>query len=988
MKTANKMLSKIKKAICLVLSLALLLSAFSGCISNNAEYAIAMEGKQLIINEAMSTNETTITDASGSYSDWIELYNPSERSISLNGYALSDNEEKPRKWVFPDNAKIGPGEYMLIFCSGSDKTMDGQLHTSFGISSKGETVILSDASGEVISRLVVPAMPTDVSCGYANGDTSAVVYYSEPTPGAANSENYANDLSKLTFDTYPLYINEYTISNNFYLYDSDGDCPSWVEIYNYGDEPVPLSGMYLSDNAENPGKWDFPAGITIAPGEYKLVFLSGKDKPYDGYELHADFKLSNDDTVIMLCDSKLHTIDSVDIAALDTNASCGRDMTDNTKWVYYARPTPGKANTTHAYDNLADSTSLSVRQVWINEVMSVSGSDRVCDYQSDWVEIFNGSDEPINLTGYSLSDSNTNLDKYKFDNVTIESGEYLTLYASGQEPTEADPYQMPFKLSNTGETLYLVRDDGTLCDMFNTGRQFNGISSGREGTVDDARLFFLSPTPGAANINGLSGYTVMPEFSVDDIYVNSGDMIELTASGDVEIRYTTDGSDPTNTSQLYTAPIRITKNVTIRAAAFADQLICGGISTHTYLTDIRHDLAVVCLSTDSDNLFDYNTGIYADGPGKGSTFPYTGANYWKNWERPIHLEFYENDGSYGIGFDAGIRIFGQYSRAVDQKSMSIHLREAYGQSEIHYPFFEDNDVTEYHDLLLRSSGQDWNLSKLRDGLIHKIVKGQMDVDIMDYRPVAVYINGEYWGLYNLRDKVNEDYLYTHNGVDPDNVDIIKGSKTVLSGDKVAYEEMLKYVNTHDLSNDEYYDYVCSIVDVDEIINYWIIETFYCNTDTGNIKYYKERTEDSKWRAILFDLDWGLTRSTYQWNMIEEAFNPAGHGIGKMFSTELMCALKRNPEFKQKFIETYAYHLNTTFSYERTSAILDEMAANIESEIPYQYERWGAPSVNTWQSQINFLHTALEKRVEYSKRDLKAFFNLSNEEMDELFPQGW
>ena len=83
----------------------------------------------------------------------------------------------------------------------------------------------------------------------------------------------------------------------------------------------------------------------------------------------------------------------------------------------------------------------------------------------------------------------------------------------------------------------------------------------------------------------------------------------------------------------------------------------------------------------------------------------------------------------------------------------------------------------------------------------------------------------------IRDR---DYTANHHGTDSDNLDMIKGTYTVMSGNTVEYKELLNYVKIHDLTVQENYEYICSVVDVQEMMNWWIVESFFNNTDTGNL----------------------------------------------------------------------------------------------------------------------------------------------------------
>ena len=238
----------------------------------------------------------------------------------------------------------------------------------------------------------------------------------------------------------------------------------------------------------------------------------------------------------------------------------------------------------------------------------------------------------------------------------------------------------------------------------------------------------------------------------------------------------------------------------------ADGKLTSEVKTENYLVEDKHDIPVLCINSDPDGLFGYNNGIFADGPGhthNADDFPFTGANFFKlqDVEREISFEWFEADGTKGVEFPAGIKIFGQYSRAIDQKSFAVYLRSSYGQDQVTYPFFRDYDVTTFKTLVLRISGQDCNSTKLRDAYFAQVVKDTMDLDYQEYRPCSVYINGEYWGLYNLREKLNENYIVSHYpGTKKGEIDLIKGNSAVRAGSDDDYKELRKYIQNHNLSN--------------------------------------------------------------------------------------------------------------------------------------------------------------------------------------------
>jgi hypothetical protein len=275
------------------------------------------------------------------------------------------------------------------------------------------------------------------------------------------------------------------------------------------------------------------------------------------------------------------------------------------------------------------------------------------------------------------------------------------------------------------------------------------------------------------------------------------------------------------------------------------------------------------------------------------------------------------------------------------------------------------------------------MTKIRDAFIHQSVKDVIDIEVMDSRPCVVYLNGEYWGLYNIREKVNEDYLASHYGVDPDQVDILAYNGNVWAGSNEDYLDLVNFVTTHDMRDPENYAYVSSQIDIENFIDYLIIQSYFGNTDTGNIKFWRDQNS-GKWRWILYDMDWALFKGTHTWNNIKEIFNPLGMGAFNWIDTTLHVSLMRNRQFKEEFIKRYALYTNTYFSPERLLPLYDAMIADIESEMPRQEARW-PNNWGPWEDHVGYVRQIIIEKPEIEKNNLQTFFYLSDEEMQELFP---
>jgi hypothetical protein len=177
-------------------------------------------------------------------------------------------------------------------------------------------------------------------------------------------------------------------------------------------------------------------------------------------------------------------------------------------------------------------------------------------------------------------------------------------------------------------------------------------------------------------------------FSIDAGFYSQPQTLILTSNqSNAAIHYTLNGNEPTDSSPLYTAPLQISQTTVVRARCTGSGITAGPIATNTYIIGRQPNLAVISLTTAPANLWDPDSGIYVLGPNASSELPYYGANFWQDWEKPVHVEFFEPDGVQGFELEAGLQIFGGWSRACAQKPLAIFARGKYGTSEINYRIF-------------------------------------------------------------------------------------------------------------------------------------------------------------------------------------------------------------------------------------------------------------------------------------------------------------
>ncbi|MDX1741114.1 MAG: CotH kinase family protein, partial [Rhodothermales bacterium] len=518
------------------------------------------------------------------------------------------------------------------------------------------------------------------------------------------------------------------------------------------------------------------------------------------------------------------------------------------------------------------------------------------------------------------------------------------------------------------------------------------VSLGRQPDGTGPWHFFDNATPGAPNSTaGYLSVAEAPEVSVEGGRFASPVTVSLAASAGLEIHYTTDGSTPTKRSPQYLGPFYVQNALVLRARTVAPGFLPSEIVTNTYVVGEDPSLPVVSISTDPPLLWDNATGIYAFPPEDQAacpSFPHFCANFWEDREIAAHVEVFEIDGRTILNSGTGVAIVGGWSRALPQKSLGLCARGRYGSPAFDASLFPNRPYTSYQTFLLRNSGNDWDSSMLRDGFLQTLV-ASADIDIMSYRPTILYLNGQYWGLHNLREKINEHYAAALGEVDPDEVDVLgldeertTSAPEVLEGDTEHFEQLLALLGAIDMTSDTAYDQVDRMMDLDSFIDYQITQIFVGNTDWpgNNVKLWRPRTADGRWRWVLFDLDFGFGRwnpEDYQHNTLAFATEPNGpQWPNPPWSTFFLRRLLENSDFRIAFVNRYADFLNTMFEERTILDVLDSLQTKISGEIPDHLGRWGQ-SYSYWLGQLANLRYYARNRPPAAESHLRSFFGLGN-----------
>lgn len=529
---------------------------------------------------------------------------------------------------------------------------------------------------------------------------------------------------------------------------------------------------------------------------------------------------------------------------------------------------------------------------------------------------------------------------------------------------------------------------------------------------------------------------VPPMFSHATGTYDENFMLTVVSDGKTTVRYTLDGSLPTAKSPVFPAeglvitdrseepnvlaavstneisletdhiPPTVTKGTVIRAAAFSsNDKKMSAVTTETYLVGLEYeDIKIVSLVLDSDSLFDYETGIYVMGKYYDdwmvSDPEAKNAGSWeikgnfsqkgREWEREVLFQLIENDGTFGVEQNMGIRIMGTATRTYYQKSFRLYAREEYGAKRLSYSLIPglmtdtgEEPLDEFKTLILRNGGNDNYYTLLRDPYVQALLSDR-DFATQGTEPCIVFINGEYWGIYSITEDYSEHYIEDNYGVDDKNAIIVKnvvGAEPDVDEGKPEdidlYKELEGSIYWRDFTQTEHYNWLCSNADLENFIDYMAVLLYIDNGDgafTGNNwRVWRARETDDeneyadgRWRFMLYDNDFGLAfrpdEGGAKKNTLEQV-QTIDWGWGLLFNK-----LMKNETFRAQFINTFMDLRNTNFCPEDALETLDEMKNVIAPYIAEQYRRNG-PGWITWMSDKE-----MEGRFEEELDHIRQFIN--------------
>lgn len=557
--------------------------------------------------------------------------------------------------------------------------------------------------------------------------------------------------------------------------------------------------------------------------------------------------------------------------------------------------------------------------VVINEFLAsnISGLRDLDGSAEDWIEIHNPGPEPVSLQGWSMTDDEDDPGKWSFPNVTLESGEYLVVFASGKNLSNPDPgnrLHTNFKLNPLGE--YLGIYDGSLPRQvvsefsLRYPEQRNDISYGRNSAGEF--VYMRQSSPGSENVEGqLEGLLEPPHFSVRRGFINDPfNLVLTTPHPDAVIRYTTDGSTPNaNTGQVYTEPLRIDQTTLFRAAAFAENYLPSTVETHTYLlglTGSEMGLPVMSLVTDYENLWGRN-GIM-------ETSPRNTTKRGIAWERPVSVELLLHGGRQGFHEDSGLRIQGgDYVRGrydpngnlpFSKYSFRLYFRSDYGASKLEYPIIPEIPLQEFDKIVLRAGMNDHSNPFIVDELVRRL-SSDMGMVASHGTFVNLFLNGEYQGYYNPTERIDDEFLRAWHG-STNAWDLMAQFGEVAEGDDTQWKSMTTFVVRGDFGSNSQYRRAESMLDMTNFVDYLLLNIYAGTGDWphNNWRAAREKVPGAKFQFLVWDAEW--------------AFGNLGRSVGVNVITQeldrdteianMFRKLKENPEFQLLFADRIQKHM--------------------------------------------------------------------------------
>ena len=576
------------------------------------------------------------------------------------------------------------------------------------------------------------------------------------------------------------------------------------------------------------------------------------------------------------------------------------------------------------------STILSVILI-VNELMASNAGEVMSPATNfdSWIELYNPSDQDINLGGMYLSNDAENLKLWKmtYNTGTVPAKGFKVVWLGSNDIKN---YQAPFKLDCDGGTIYLSDKDGQLLTSQDYPEALSRTSYARKTDGGDEWGWTATATPGATNATAVFADSRLPEPVVNQ----SSQLFKSVLKVNVDIpegttlMYTTDGSMPNtdnNASSISTdGKFTINKTTNFVFRLFQDGYLPSVPVTRSYIkTNDTYTVPIISIVGNEKYFTDPMWGIDVEGKnGKSGNGRDDAVNWNMNWDRPVNFSYISPTEGMLFNQDVNISVSGGWTRQINPRSMKLKSSKIFdGQNHFDYPFFPQKPYIRSKTLLVRNGGNDvWQShARFMDPALTTIVqRSGIDLDVQSTVQVVEYINGRFRGVLNLREPNNDKFVYANFGYDDEEIDAFENGE-FKNGTDAAFKQLCNLAKK--INSAGIYDEVKELLDVDEFCNYMATELYLGNDDWpgNNIKAYRSQN-DGRYRFVLFDLDY----SFWPWGA-KSNYSQVLDDNKSVDVVSLFMNLLKHDEFRQKFIDTYCIVAGSVFEKLRASAIVDELA---------------------------------------------------------------
>ena len=634
-------------------------------------------------------------------------------------------------------------------------------------------------------------------------------------------------------------------------------------------------------------------------------------------------------------------------------------------------------------------------QLVVNEIMqsNIDGiMDDLMEFPDSWVELYNNSDTPVDLAEYKLGSKKSASKAWQLPSQTVNAHGYVVIYCDKEE----NGLHTSFRLeSDDAGSVYLFKGSTQVEKVDYNAMPAPNIAYGRKTDGGSEWGYQATATPGATNCG--TTYTDIlgaPVFSsVGKVYTTNKNIKvtlskpEGTPEGTV-IRYTLDGSEPTQSSTQYTSAMRVNSNTVIRAKLFCDGYLSPISTTQSYIFLGRDfTIPVISIVTDDRYMNDATIGIIANNPNKDNKH---------DWRRPINFEYFDNaETASALNQLCETRVAGGQSRENALKTLVVYANKRFGAKRLAYEFFPDQKpgLTEFKSLMLRNAGNDFGGLYMRDAIIQRVMGQNTDLDWQAWQPTAIFINGVYKGVLNIRERSNDDNVFSNyknnKGKGLEDIDMVEISQEnsqmveeLKAGTLDNYNAFKAFYHESGHSMAEYEN----LMDCYEFINLMAMNLYYGNLDFpgNNLVVWRPTADDGRWRWIAKDTDFGLglygrsaDYNTIAW-INDPNYDSGNAWANTAEATMLFRNLMADPDFKREFIDRCAIYMGDFLNESGTREIWDPMADLVKPEL-IQHR-----SLYTWSwfgyetdinNEINNARNWLSQRTNNFYNHLKDFYNL-------------